>query len=725
MGRTTARALTRLGRPPSRGRPRPDQALVASAPTGPGEVAREFGIEVLGMLFDCISKEVGWVKDRVVAWIGANSEDRAGMMFSGLDPKHWFKIVRNSVCFGGGRLPHGGFLVPNVEVLDVLGVREDCVVIKDVFSDLKVRKVFDALPEFPRLLSEGGRPLHEVMGTFMVFYVPLLVETCLQARSASFTRSERCYVLFFCLVFASGWTMNSLTRTNSLLCIFPVAMALAKTAAGHHRWGTLMLEFFFGLLRVHQNSDQLSVQGMLHVVQNIQALHKHCQAKGFLLGRAANTYTATWTAYATHAKSAARLGDTIEDPELLAIFNDAAASARALLLKCGWAEAALPALSRKRFQTWAEFKTAFAEAVKADISEEDAREHDGYHPSSQAVRARPKNIENLAKVFDDLKTDVVTSTNVEDRVDDLVAGLAADAKGVDEAPDASDFAPPVGSDHDAEMIGPMFRRALQKTDLGAILSSSSAVASLCLKQLPNAGSGVAGRRTIFERIALSSRTPVPSQEDHCYLDVAVYSLEGKHFGRVLLPFKLHGQKYIVDLVSQESEKKRLADLQRISNQSSKVAYELVSPSSKHASAAGAAWDLVAAKTGGRVRIAFASSLYFIPGTCLFPMDMYKDFGKATGTLELLTCNLAKLLTAECKRGFADGQDGGRVAQRRATAILAVLDILHRHADEMTSVVFKTSGLAAPLKELQAVPDISESVKQLVAKYKVVQNNNMW
>ena len=42
--------------------------------------------------------------------IGASEEDRAGMMFSGLDPKHWFKIVRNSVCFGGGRLPHGGFL---------------------------------------------------------------------------------------------------------------------------------------------------------------------------------------------------------------------------------------------------------------------------------------------------------------------------------------------------------------------------------------------------------------------------------------------------------------------------------------------------------------------------------------------------------------------------------------------------------------------------------------
>ena len=53
------------------------------------------------------------------------------------------------------------------------------------------------------------------------------------------------------------------------------------------------------------------------------------------------------------------------------------------LLKCGWPEASLPVLASVRFETWSQFKEAFAKEVNIDFTHDEAEEHRNWHASTQ------------------------------------------------------------------------------------------------------------------------------------------------------------------------------------------------------------------------------------------------------------------------------------------------------------------------------------------------------
>jgi hypothetical protein len=122
-----------------------------------------------------------------------------------------------------------------------------------------VEKTFEVLPRFPELLEQGYM-VSEVLGTQLYFTtvaLPLLAQRC---RHAQFTKHDRLLAIYFSLMVLTSYNIHSVTKKNLIGWLVSLACSIARAGVTRPwRCSTLMLEYYFGLLRTHKNTDALTV----------------------------------------------------------------------------------------------------------------------------------------------------------------------------------------------------------------------------------------------------------------------------------------------------------------------------------------------------------------------------------------------------------------------------------------------------------------------------------
>ena len=86
------------------------------------------------------------------------------------------------------------------------------------------------------------------------------MHACVYSPLKIFTKQRRLYGLHWCLRILSAFSWPKVTFKNWIALIVPLILILCKE--GCHklsRAGTRHLEFMFGLMRVRENSDALTV----------------------------------------------------------------------------------------------------------------------------------------------------------------------------------------------------------------------------------------------------------------------------------------------------------------------------------------------------------------------------------------------------------------------------------------------------------------------------------
>ena len=75
---------------------------------------------------------------------------------------------------------------------------------------------------------------------------------------------------YFALMVLKSYKMHPTTLKNLVSWIVSLTSGLTKEGVTNPwRLSTLMLEYYFGLLRTHSNTDQLTVSQMGHVTEKV------------------------------------------------------------------------------------------------------------------------------------------------------------------------------------------------------------------------------------------------------------------------------------------------------------------------------------------------------------------------------------------------------------------------------------------------------------------------
>ena len=110
-------------------------------------------------------------------------------------------------------------------------------------------------------MLEKGYMVSEVLGTQLYFTtvaLPLLAQRC--RDTTKFNKQDRLLAIYFSLMVLTSYTMHSVTKKNLIGWLVSLACSIARAGVTKPwRCSTLMLEYFFGLLRTHKNTDQLTV----------------------------------------------------------------------------------------------------------------------------------------------------------------------------------------------------------------------------------------------------------------------------------------------------------------------------------------------------------------------------------------------------------------------------------------------------------------------------------
>ena len=103
-----------------------------------------------------------------------------------------------------------------------------------------------------------------------------------------FSRACRTKVILFAMFVLTSWDFALVTRRNVVLTLLPLALsvALLLCVTRCDCLATLLLEYYFGLLRTKTNTDQLTVQGLLHLVVQTETFYSLCQKNAFECGPA-------------------------------------------------------------------------------------------------------------------------------------------------------------------------------------------------------------------------------------------------------------------------------------------------------------------------------------------------------------------------------------------------------------------------------------------------------
>ena len=226
--------------------------------------------------------------------------------------------------------------------------------------------------------------------------------------------------------------------------------------------------------------------------------------------------------------------------------------------------------------------------------------------------------------------------------------------------------------------------------------------------------GVANRRTILERLAVSSRKVVEGASAWGF-DACVYIPRLRSFARLVTPFKKEYGAYMV-METPPDEDKRIREMARVSNTDVRFNVEAVVPSMRYAHGGATAWSFAAPRGGApRVQNVVSSDVYVLPGVNLYPADFPAAGGQDVPSGELVFVNMAAALAAEVEqRGVADWTD-----TRRVGSIVALIGFMM--GDELLSrtnmAAVQHCGLAEPLRALQQCgqAEIENSVGALMEK----------
>jgi len=187
---------------------------------------------------------------------------------TGLDCSHQGKSQRNAVGYVGTVAQHRGWLTTNMTMFAAVGVTSDLIRVTEKFGDFRVEHLFNSLELFP-VLVDSNYLITEVLGTQLYFTMVAVAMLAQRSRNIFFSKGDRFAVAYFALMVLKSYKMHPTTLKNLVSWISLTSGLTEEGVTNPWRLSTLMLEYYFGLLRTHSNTDQLTIAQMGHVTDKV------------------------------------------------------------------------------------------------------------------------------------------------------------------------------------------------------------------------------------------------------------------------------------------------------------------------------------------------------------------------------------------------------------------------------------------------------------------------
>ena len=152
-------------------------------------------------------------------------------------------------------------------------------------------------------------------------------------------RPTRLFMLNWALQVLTSWALPLNTFRGVVTSLLPLIMAcLRKEITKLNRIGEKYIEYTFGVYRTLTNTDQLTVNNMLEIVERQEVFQDILFKNGWLMPSKTTSYTAAGQALLDMRKMPQ---EEISDERALNIANEAALRSEAFLRILGWSKETL------------------------------------------------------------------------------------------------------------------------------------------------------------------------------------------------------------------------------------------------------------------------------------------------------------------------------------------------------------------------------------------------
>ena len=536
---------------------------------------------VLAAFPDAVGKEQKWVRETLVAYMEAPETARHPKKhgpdrpyFAGVGVFHQLKNLRNSPAFGASMLPWGGRVVSDITLFSVVGASIEDVQVKDFWSDWRVAR----LERMVHLLPLAQAPPHWTVGTMAYFQCMNFVRLAAASRSVVLDRKTRLRMLWFSLFVLHSWRQHHETRKNTVTCCVAMLLVLKHGAVSRPwRCSDLPLEYFFGTLRTALNSDQLSVNQMLELVEKGKDLETLSDRNNW--GR--------WSTQGAGEKfqtSGLPRSADLSDAEFLSIGSEMATIAHLFLRTMGWRKEDISPLTRP-CQTWVSFASLVKEVLRTSaevaVAGEPARKK-----RKKGDKADTLSTPEVAGVLHALAEPLVADAAFEQKVEGLVD---IDTRPLDGFPE--DCAPPNPKDGDVAALTSCIASLGACDNLSELISAlekTSRCAHAFQPVYKHKGKG--NRSTLYLRLQAAGceQAPMDQHSDmYINMDAVVWDQKQKRWGRPISTYSWQYNKWMPDIVAEE----KVAGIRRHAFKDKRVALEAVTFSSVLASSGKTLWQL--------------------------------------------------------------------------------------------------------------------------------------
>ncbi|CAK0880264.1 unnamed protein product, partial [Prorocentrum cordatum] len=483
------------------------------------------GCHVLAGFTDGASQEQTWIRQTLCAYAAREETARHPAQhaatrpyFAGVDLYHLLKALRSAAVYGATVAPWGGRVLAAPVLFSMVGASQEDIRVRDGFSDWRVARLERMVPDLPR----AGAPTHWVVGTMMYFGCMSLARVAGASKSAGLSRRGK----------------------NTIACFVALLFVLKHgNVAFPHRCATLPLEYFFGVLRTAQTSDQLSVNQMLNLVEKTRDLNA--------LAAKNNWAEWSWSAAGLSRVASTGLptGGGITDDDFVSIASEAAVVAASVLHAAGWERAALsPFLFC--FTSWGSFAATLEQALRR--ARDPAAEGGALGEDAEPPRKKRRRKAAAASGTDPVLQGSDQAAALQALADDAVLGPIEDR-------DAGVLVPreesPVSCAQPTEdSVDLLMRRlgALERVEslpnLQGALRDLGEAANAFQPQFKHKGLG--NRSTLFKRLQMSCLASVEGLDGadrYVNYDVVCFDARARAWGRVVSTFEKVRNKWVVDL----------------------------------------------------------------------------------------------------------------------------------------------------------------------------------
>ena len=177
---------------------------------------------------------------------------------------HELKSLRNQCVFGSSPPPFGGFLIVDVTIFHRTDVNPDDIRVTDLYSDMRVDRLMLAM----RYLRHVNAPTATKAGTMVFFGIMMVARVAHESLCPALDRKTRMFMLNWALQALTSWTLPLTTYRGVVTSLVPLIMALQrKEIVKLSRIGERYIEYTFGKYRTLTNTDQLTVNNLLEVME--------------------------------------------------------------------------------------------------------------------------------------------------------------------------------------------------------------------------------------------------------------------------------------------------------------------------------------------------------------------------------------------------------------------------------------------------------------------------